>query len=62
MLTDHEYKWLQSEFSKLLETAGMRSNRTEAYKDGILACKSKLKEFQERLKKRYGDSAEGGKS
>ena len=53
-MTQNEYNILQERFSaKLRNRYTYSSNRNEAYKDGVLACKSILKEiFEQSCKKR----------
>lgn len=52
-MTLQEYKMLQDRFSaKLKNHNGRSTNRESEYNDGILACKSILKEIFER----YGET------
>ena len=48
-MTKKEYETLQDRFSKKLDRHPYTGNKGQAYKEGVLACKSILKEVFERL-------------
>ncbi len=59
----HEYEYLQDRFSKLLAKADyLIRNKEQAYKDGVLAAKSVLKEVFERQQEREAQHGKASES
>lgn len=58
-MSEFEYQGLQERFSaKLKNHRGYASSKEEAYNEGILACKSILKELFERQRRQEASHAD----